>query len=326
MKDYKFFIPIIIIGMFFLTGAISAQVEAGVVISPHIIDEKAKARDVLEFTITLVNNTDKKVSIYPVVNDISETDGQQAFIDPHLLDKTESLARWIEFQRSLIELMPSEEKQVPLKINIDLNAKPGKRYAVITLPQGNNRPLAEASMEMVNYPQIMINIAVEEEIIEKAQIIYFRTDKNIYFYLPVSFSFTVANSGNRGIIPAGGIYVYNRRGQEVDRLDINATRETVAAGAEKNFSVVWADGSGFGKFKARLEAEYGDKSRRDLIDTIYFWILPVKLLIVYGGGLMLALIIITAVVFRRTYYGQHPRSNSVRPEGNVVVDLRSKKN
>ncbi|MCU0679312.1 MAG: DUF916 domain-containing protein [Planctomycetes bacterium] len=319
-----FFIIFISSWFIFFSLAVSAQEETGVVISPHIIDETVQARDILDYEVTVRNNTDRKVSIYPVVNDISATAGAQEFINPNLLDKTVSLARWIEFPRGVIELWPGEEKTVPLSIKVNLGALPGQRYAAITFPEGNNRPLAEENMRSTLYPQLLVNITVAENIVEKAQVSRFRAAKNIFFRPPADFIVSFLNSGNRAITPAGSVYVYNRRGEELEKLALNEAAKQIAPGESVDFSVVWADINGFGRFKARLEAEYGEADKRDLNDTVFFWVLPAYALALYGGGLLLAVALIATVIYRQLYHYPGPkRSGRIASHG--IVDLRVKK-
>src|SRR4051812_11089525 len=47
---------------------------------PVVVDEKAKARDILKETITLTNPTQRKLTIYTTVNDVKPEVGQEAFV------------------------------------------------------------------------------------------------------------------------------------------------------------------------------------------------------------------------------------------------------
>lgn len=317
---YKIFFILL---FFSATLMVNAQGETEVQIFPRIIDEQVKARDLLKYDIVIKNVSDKKVDIYPVVNDISMTDGRQEFLDPAKMDKATSLARWIKFKRGLIDLMPAEEMTIPLEINVNLLAKPGKYYAIIAFPQGPNRKEAEDSMLNVSYPQLMINIEVEEQIIEKAQIKNFKSVKNIFLKWPVSFNLEVENFGNREINPIGAIYIYNRGGKEVDKIDINQAQEKVSPGESKQLILEWTTGKGFGKFKAKLEVEYGQYDKRDLQDTIYFWMLPWWLLIITGGGFLLALVLVI-IMFKKTYSAHKLSYPDKHSSLDGVINLRDK--
>jgi uncharacterized membrane protein len=145
MNFYKFLqvsVSFLIILSFSFSSFANAKDE--IVITPTIIDQKVKARDILEFSVKIMNNTGSKVDLYPIVNDISVKEGKQEFIEPSLLDKSTSLARWIQISRGVIELWPGQTKEIPFSIHVNLNAKPGKYYAVIIFAQGSTRHEAEA--------------------------------------------------------------------------------------------------------------------------------------------------------------------------------------
>jgi len=273
-----------------ITNTVFAQGE--IAVSPTIIDQKAEARDILELSVKITNNTSSKVNLYPIVNDISITEGRQEFLEPSLLDKSTSLARWIQISRGVIELRPGEAKEIPFSVHVNLNAKPGKYYAVITFAQGSTRVEAEAKALKLNQPQVLLNIEVEEHIIERAQIQRFQTEKNFFLNFPVKFLLGIENTGNREIKPVGSIHIYNRRGEEVGSVDVNQAQAAIVPQAYNLFENLWQSKKGFGQYKAVLAAEYGNEEKRDLQDTIYFWVLPWQFLIFFGGGLLVLIILL----------------------------------
>ena len=271
---------------------LSSFAQSEVTVSPTIIDHKVKARDILELSVKITNNTSSKVNLYPIVNDISITEGRQEFLEPSLLDKSTSLARWIQISRGVIELRPGEAKEIPFSVHVNLNAKPGKYYAVITFAQGSTRVEAEAKALKLNQPQVLLNIEVEEHIIERAQIQRFQTEKNFFLNFPVKFLLGIENTGNREIKPVGSIHIYNRRGEEVGSVDVNQAQAAIVPQAYNLFENLWQSKKGFGQYKAVLAAEYGNEEKRDLQDTIYFWVLPWQFLIFFGGGLLVLIILL----------------------------------
>ena len=299
MKNLTLFL--LLIAFIFCPVMSYAAENQGIIVSPLIIDEKASIRDILEYSIKLKNTTQSKVSIYPVINDISRIEGKQEFLDPTLLDKSTSLARWAEFSRGVFELLPGEEKEFPVLIKINLQAKPGKYYAIITFAQGGNRAKAEDLAKTLNQPQLMLNIEVEEHIIEKAEIRKFQTEKNINLSYPINFLLEINNIGNKDITPSGSISIYDRRGKEVGSIDVNPDKTKIFSQEKSNLVFNLDDVNGFGKYKAKLEIEYGDGQSRDLQDTIYFWILSWKMLAMFGGAVFLLLIILIIVIFKQTH-------------------------
>ena len=321
----KLLIILFIFLIFFAMDFKQAKAASELEISPQIIDAKAKASEKIERMIKIKNNTEHKVSIYPTVNDLLMNEGKQEFISPSDLDKTVSLARWIRIKRAATQLMPGEETEIPFSIEINKSAAPGKRYAVIFFPNASNRPLAEAKIDKENVPQIMVNVEIEDETVEKIQLIGFNTLAKTYFIWPIKFSVELKNIGNVALKPEGQMIIYNRREQYLDSLKFNEIGESIEAGEQKKIYLDWNAKNGIGKFKAKLELEYGEKNKRDLSDTIYFWILPIPFVLFFAGGLFLITVFLVIYLFRRTYHAHHHLSARETVQDDGTLDLKNNK-
>lgn len=300
-----------------------------IIVTPSIIDEQAEIRDILEYGIKIKNTGTVKAELYPFVNDLKKKEGEQPFDNPAELDKTVSLARWIEVSRAVVELIPGEEKTVPLKININPAAKAGMYFAAVTFGRGSNRDAAEQNRQATNQPKVLLNIEVKEHIVEKAEGGLFSAERNININHRVNFLFSVKNIGNRAIKPKGSIIIYNRRGAEVAALAVNQEQAAIEPQASMPFKLAWAGGKASGQYKAILKLEYGD-SRKDINDTIYFWFLPWELLV-------LSLVLLLAVMISFWLLSRHNRRQHQQlaarqvitkyeaPRLPTVIDLKNKK-
>src|SRR6266404_8853289 len=122
-----------------------AQTAGNLNITPAVIDEKVKSRDILKESITIKNNTSHVLELYPSVNDINKEEGDTRFQRAN--DSTalsDSLANWIELSRGMIQLGPGEEKAVPFIIRINQNAVSNSYHAHITFTEGETRAQADA--------------------------------------------------------------------------------------------------------------------------------------------------------------------------------------
>ena len=317
---FRIIFILIIISLFFFSGpTILLAQETGVEITPHVIDEKAKARDLFKYTVKLKNVTDRKLTLYPMINDISVVEGRQEVLPPSQLDRTLSIAAWTRIPRGAVKLMPGDEEELALEINVSLYAVPGKRYAILGFPEAPNRYEAEDNMFAKSYANILINFAIEENIVEKAQIELFGPQKNLYLNLPVIFETTIENFGNREITPEGSIFLFNRRGEEVGKIDVNSDSLAIGPESKKTLKSEWLPDKATGKYKARLEMEYGQLAKRDLQDTAFFWVIPLPILFVFVGALFFFVLLLTIFIFRRTYQShQHPPQAA----DNEVIDLK----
>ncbi len=264
-------------------------------VSPVVIDGKGKQREILRYTTTVTNTTKHLFSIYPWVIDVDGATGETGSGDlggAQNKDVGESLARWIEVTRGSIDLLPGEHKDIPITVQINLNAKPGMYHALIHMSEGGDRATAEANK--TGTTDIAMNIEVLEDINERMQLGTFSPDKNIFAGDQASFQYRLENIGNRGVIPHGKIHIYDRRGEEVATIDANQDGKKLEPSSKEMLASVWASGGNFGRYKAMLDLEYG--ARGTLQDTVFFWVLPWKKLL----GMFLSLLIlcvIFAIVF-----------------------------
>ncbi len=307
-----------------------AQEANGVELSPLLIDEKVEPGDKLKYKLHFKNNLPNKVRMFAIVNDLSAQGDRQEFKNPHNLDKTRSVARWIRITRNNIEFMPGEEGDIDLQIIVNTRAVPGKYFASIAFPQGTNPKIAEASMEKKSFPEVRLNIEVKDLSVTKAQIKKFFAIQKIYFSSPVEFNLTLENIGTTSIKPRGAIFIYNRRGEEVDKIELKAQEDIkeIKSGEIVSEKLFWKKINNIGHLKARLELEYGQKEKRDLIDTVYFWYIPWSVLFIYGGGLFLLLIFLIIFLFKKTYRQKdlllHRHLPKEKNETNGVLDLKNK--
>lgn len=314
----------------FLLLSFPAQAqEASVVdLSPHIIDEKVKIRDILEYELTFTNNSERKQVLYPILNDLSELAGRQENVSPGKLDKATSLVRWMKIKRGALELLPGEIKTLNLEININEQAIPGKYHASIVFSPGTNITIAKENALKKDSAQLLVNISVEDVIVEKAQLTKYRADKNVFIKFPVNFSFNISNLGNRDIIPQGSIFIYNRRDAEVAELKINEDLKIIKEGENEDYYISWTPDKALGKFKAKIEMEYGNIGLRDLSDTAYFWVLPLYFLITFFGILFFVAVFLTIFLFKKTYKHEQVLGHAIEEEerSDGVLDLKNRDN
>lgn len=322
----------LVVGMSIVLLPLLAEASS-LAITPAIIDLKAKARDILKESLVLVNDTAKYVEVYPVVNNIAIAEGKQEFLDPSLADHASSLANWIELSRASILLKPGEHKNINFSIEVNLRAKPGNYHALIAFPEGSRRDEAEARIR--DAATVTVNIEVLEDIKERLQLKKFVPDKLFFSGFPLSFSYELENAGNRPATPFGEIRIYNRRGEEVGTIEVHAQEKAIAQDTVGKFAAAWQgsspnannnirrtgmasllfsanSGAGFGRYKAMLDLEYGEKGNRTLQDTVFFWVIPWQKILIIFGGLALIVILITNFLHRRYNQG---RNGSARHQG-----------
>ncbi len=274
---------------------------AGIKVSPMVIDLKAKARDILKESITLVNPDNFKQTVYVFVNNISVSEGRQEFLDPARADQASSLANWMAISRGVIELWPGAKKEINFLIEVNLRAKPGMYHAVISFAPGGTR--LEAEKKLREAPAATVNLEVLDDAKERLQLKKFISDKTFFSAWPVSFHYLLENIGNRALAHSGEIRVYNRRGEEVASLEANPEQLVLEPGSSRKFAAKWPGVKGLGRFKALLRLDYGSKQPGTLQDTVFFWVIPwPKLLLIFA---LLAAAIAAATIFWHRKFTHH---------------------
>jgi len=271
-------------------------------VTPVVIDEKGKPRDILKQSIKVINTSERKLQLYPSVNNVHKTEGEQEFVPAQNGDdRKDSLANWIELSRGVVELGPGEEKEIPFVIRINVTALVGSYHAVISFSEGGARSAAEAKSPL---GEVTVNVEVQDDVKEIMQLNKFGTDSFFLSGDDVLFDYSVENIGNQELQPKGEIRIYNRRGEEVAAVPVNADGKTISPSQLTQFASVWSGAEGFGRFKAFLTVNYGKVQTASVQDTVYFWVVPWKqlLMLIVVTALML---LVFAFYFHRWFESRH---------------------
>jgi hypothetical protein len=210
---------------------------------------------------------------------------------------------------------------LPLDIEVSQAALPGTYYVRITFASGPNLNEAEAAAAADLLPTVLVNLTIRDQSVEKAQLVSFTSARNIYTRLPVEFNAVVKNTGNVPLSPAGVVYLYNRRQQEVASLRIEST-EPIPPDGTAEYPLRWNTLGTLGKYKARLELGYGSAGTRELQDTIYLWLLPLPFLIGFGAVVAVIIGLASYVLLKRTRAIQKMTAVHHREQSSGVINLR----
>ncbi len=269
---------------------------------PVVVDEKAKARDILKETVTITNTSQRKLTLYPSVNNITPQEGQEAFVSAQGGgSQTDSLANWIEISRGVVELNPGESKEIPFVIRVNLSALPGTYHADISFYQGTTRSDAETTRPLA---VVTVNTEVQAEIKESMQLNKFITDSFFFSGDDVLFNYQLQNIGNQELKPKGEIRIYDRKGHEVASIPVNPDGKSFTPDQAAQLASAWSAAKGFGKFKAFLNIDYGNNQSGSLQDTVFFWIIPWQQLAAIFLVSVVA-IIVSAIYFHRWLEHRH---------------------
>ncbi len=264
--------------MFMGVVQVHAQTSPDLTVTPVVIDEKAKARDILKESITVKNNSNHVLELYPSVNDINSQLGEKAFTranDSQAL--SDSLANWIELSRGMVQLSPGEERSIPFIIRVNINAVAQSYHAKISLTEGITRAEADSKPAL---GVVMVNVEVQADVHELLQLNKFTTDNIFFSGDDVLFNYQLQNIGNQNLLPKGQVHIYNRNGQEVATIDVNKDSKSISPDQTSQLVSVWSAANSFGRYKALLTVDYGSSQTATVQDTVFFWVIPWKQMLI----------------------------------------------
>jgi hypothetical protein len=291
-------------------------------VSPLVIDVEATGRDIITRTITLENTGSAPVTLYPSVNNISLTEGGtiQDFVPAAMSDRTQSLAAWTELSRAGIDLAPGEKTTREVTFRIVPDPRPGTYHALLGFGHGDNRDEAERQVRLGQAPGVIVTVTIADTKRSVLKLSGFIIDRFVTGLNNQAATYNFKNPGDTPLVPTGDILIYNNRGAEVASIAVNPDQISIPPGAEHQFTIDVPTENLFGKYKAYLDVRYGEMSA-SIQDTAFFYVLPVKLLLLLFAVSAIACVIIALLIHKR-YVGD---DSDIDPSGAeyVPVILRS---
>ena len=287
--------------LLFAQSIASAQ-EAGVSISPGVIEETLDAGTLHNFEIEIQNLHSAPQQYFLFTRNIrSVGDGGVPIFADDWEETGYELAAWINLSTDSVFLQGGETEVVKFTLEVPKGASPGSHFGGVFVSA--DPPEMENSGAAVGYQVAnILSIRVAGDVVEQASIRQFSTGKFIYSAQDVDFNVKIENNGNVLVRPAGPLVIHNSLGKRVGELTFNESRAGVFPGKTREFADVnWiGDGAGFGRYEAILSPVYGDQGAyKTMSNTVTFWILPLNIL---GPALgALAFILLVTIIGVKLY-------------------------
>lgn len=269
-------------------------------LAPAIIDAEIQPRDIVDEKLVLVNTSDYKIKLFPIINDVTagEDGGVQQFVSPSMADRTRSLASWLEVARGGEELAPHEKREVILTIRVGPQAKPGEYHAMIAYAPGSTIDDAQRLVDAHAVPITFINATLADKKVDSVNLSRFYVKQFVIQEHVGDMTYRVDNTGDTELIPTGDVVIYNQRGEEVASIPVNPEKRSVQAGDSTTFTASVPVSKLLGKYKAYLTLHYGAQQAA-VNDTVYFFAVPwKKVLIAFVIFIVLALTLALVVHHR----------------------------
>ena len=292
MKNTSFVSLALVALLLFAVPLAFAQEASGVKIQPAILEDRVEPGEAIN-SVLRVTNFDPLTQDYSfVVRDIEgiSGEGEPLFAEGDALGPY-GLRSWVSVGVSSVSVRPGETKEVPFFVRVPADASPGAHLGGVFLVLKGARP-GDIGTGIGYEVGTILSLRVSGEVREEARIREFRSDRNMYSALPVSFGVRVENLGNVLVRARGPLEVKNMFGKKVATLVMNPEAAAVFPGADREFAIVWeSDEFAFGRYQATMALAYGEDGRKTLSASLSFWVLPVKALGLVIGGLILLVLI-----------------------------------
>lgn len=295
---------------------IQPALAADYAVSPLFIENTIEPRDMFEETVKITNTTNRKVRIFPTVNEITVGDEGEvkSFVPASMSDNTTSITSWIAVTRGRVEINPGETIKIPVSFTINPNAAPGEYHAFIGFAEGTKRDEAEALVTSGRAPGVVVRLSLVEKRSEYLRLNRFTVDRFVTEANDAVVTYELENVGGLPIIPTGEIIFYNSRGVELQALPVNPDNKAITPQSKQTFEHTMPDLGVIGRHKALLNVEYGTAMRANLYDTTYFNVVPILYLALIFGFLLM-----TSLLLALWYHRSKSRGDDFEEEVSVYV-------
>lgn len=274
-----------------------------ITIRPFLIDEVLQPRDEIQKIVTISSDYEvRKAVLYATVNEITVgNDGEiKEFVTPVEADRTTTATSWIEVSRGRIEIPHGETREVPITLNINPFAEPGEYHVFVGFVEAQNRPEAEKIAMAGDAKGVIIKITISDDREDSMRINSFLIKRLILKDTDKKVDIELENKGDFISVPTGEIILYNSRGIELTSFAVNTEGKEINPGEIVTIQESLPLSEEIGRFKANLILEYGENTKANIYDTTYFYLVPIKILVLLFVALLFVSIF-TTWLFKRVF-------------------------
>lgn len=258
-----------------------------ITITPAVFQVNLNPGESWSSSLKIINGNVYDLTLYAsLINFTADENGRGTpMLNEDPLISSYSLINWVEISKKAISVPKKTSIDVPFSIHLPKNAPPGKHQAAIII---GNAPLINTTGNISNVSTLVssfLTVNVPGEIKESGNIQRFRTTKFIYQKPAITLELDFKNDGNVILRPAGKILATNlwRRKHSDSAIDQEIGANIVLPNSTKKFTFnllnddqVWIPGI----YQARIDLFYGRNKPQNVSRTIYFLIMPLKIIIV----------------------------------------------
>ncbi|MBP9817439.1 hypothetical protein KBC75_01615 [Candidatus Shapirobacteria bacterium] len=291
------------------TQTVNAQSALGLSAIPPRLELTVKPGEVVTKEIKIRNESKNVRSITVSARDFIVTDdaGTPIQIEGDSTQNRWASSNWISVSPSSFRLDPGETKSLMLTVIAPEEALPGGHYAMVLHSPKNEAVLNDTGSVIQTNVGTLVYITVPGDITEKALVKDFTAPK-FSEYGPVDFKTNITNLSDIHIAPIGSVDIKNLFGGRTASLPLSNTN--IFPQTSREFTNTLARKWLFGRYAATLNAGYGTTGQA-LTATIFFWVIPWRLITL---ALVALALIVTIFILVRQRQTPPPESTDTQVE------------
>jgi hypothetical protein len=208
--------------------------------TPVVANLQAKPGSSVSTKIQVRNNnvTTEHIKVSLLKFTSNGENGAPQLLDP---DQNDEFLTWAKFSETKFDAEPNVWKTIDLTINPPASAAFGYYYAAVFTRDDATTQTKVTNLNGAVAIPILLDVNAPGEV-RQAAITQFKSNKNMFEFLPASFTVELKNSGNTHVAPRGNVFI-TKGGKSVATLEVNQAKGNILPGTKRTFSADWSDGS-----------------------------------------------------------------------------------
>jgi hypothetical protein len=281
---------------------VTTDAKEGLQISPVIVELDTSKGGSYNVNIQLTNVTTEDHIYYSAVNDFTAKDetGTPSVQFENLLPDTASIRNWV-VAPSQVQVKSGQAVTIQAQVNVPLNAEAGGHYGTLRFSGVAPKPQV-AGVGLAASTGMLFLIRVDGNIAEKASVASFYAtptagdkESSLFEKAPITIVARIKNDGNVHLKPTGQIQVHDMFGGLVTTLKVNESMANVLPDSIRRFDSTLSSSWLFGRYTADLALGYGIHGQA-LTQTISFWVIPYKIILVIAATIITLIFILVRIV------------------------------
>ena len=239
----------VLVGIFFFSliftfspqSAQAAEGSLNLITSPLPINLVTKPGASVSTPIKIKNGgTDtEKLKISLMKFKAYESNGQPQLMDP---EPGDDFLKWVSFSEDTFTAVPDEWKTIQATFDVPQDAAFGYYYAIVFSRAADEKPTDSKQTAVVGGTAVLVLLEARVADAKRAvEVTQFGTDKQVYEFLPTTFTVKLKNTGSVHVAPRGNIFVNKGGDKDIAILEINGNKGSILPDSTRNFQEPWSD-------------------------------------------------------------------------------------